>query len=29
MISEDCGVHSGVRGRISYQSAEVLTYTYC
>ncbi len=29
MISEDCGVHSGVGGRITYQSAEALTYTYC
>lgn len=29
MISEDCGVHSGVGERISYQSAEALTYTYC
>lgn len=29
MISEDCGVHRGVGGRISYQSAEALTYTYC
>lgn len=29
MISEDCGVHSGVGRRISYQSAEALTYTYC
>lgn len=24
MISEDCGVHSGVGGRISYESAEAL-----
>lgn len=29
MISEDCGVHSGVGGRIRYQSAETFTYTYC
>lgn len=29
MISEDCGVHSGVGGGITYQSAEALTYTYC
>lgn len=29
MISEDCGVRCGVGGRISYQSAEELTYTYC
>lgn len=27
MISEDCGVHSGVGGRISYQSAEALIPT--
>lgn len=27
MISKGCGVHSGVGGRISYQSAEAFTYT--
>lgn len=27
MISEDCGVHSGVGARISYESAEALIPT--